>query len=623
MYERSAIVLEKYFDNLFGFNKKENLKTNYQNYKDIMEEMQHYQAVAQEEEKVIQEFDEVAKEIQSIQKTQETLSKSNQKIEAERNELFNDLGEEPVSIEKKLQKIENVAESNNQKLKELREEFVNYFAIFIEKQKERNKCSKARRTAEANHIALIQKINQSIENIEKEDIQKAKSFIETEDTADLQKNLTKIMLDNGKNERVGFNPEAIELAVSSRIRIAKKEAECYLTAYVRTRKLLVEIEKDTIKLAKYEKALRDLSTKIAFLKAEKEYIVGFLDNERLLAMNGPKAHKAMMEEACKNFEVDLGQIENLYQLILREIAGKATKKAYKELYNNTYLKGIEEKEKNFEQEVNHIKIHVGTVINSNYWRIEGIKNLYEVFNQEVENEFERDLSEYQEKEEDIEMDIENASEDENYEDENYEDEYDEEQDIIQSDKKKETSKAKMDKNSKGVKESDTDKQENKTTKKADEDFLDEDWLIGIDEYDDEYDEEYDDEEDEEDEKSIEDEEVTDDENEEDEDEYDDESLDEEEDYEKDLDDDGYYDNDDDDEGEDDEYEDEDDEYDEYQEDDDDDDDDQYGNNEEKDVEDEDDEKAKTSSKGKNKSKKSNSKEANKGIFKKLFRDKKK
>ena len=397
---------------------------------------------------------------------------------------------------------------------------------------------------------------------------------------------------------------------------------------MRTRKLLVEIEKDTIKLAKYEKALRDLSTKIAFLKAEKEYIVGFLDNERLLAMNGPKAHKAMMEEACKNFEVDLGQIENLYQLILREIAGKATKKAYKELYNNTYLKGIEEKEKNFEQEVNHIKIHVGTVINSNYWRIEGIKNLYEVFNQEVENEFERDLSEYQEKEEDIEMDIENASEDENYEDENYEDEYDEEQDIIQSDKKKEMSKAKMDKNSKGVKESDTDKQENKTTKKADEDFLDEDWLIGIDEYEDEYDDEYDDEDDEDDdgeEKSKEDDEVEDDENEEDEDddEYDDESLDEEEDYEKDLDDDGYYDNDDDDEGEDDEYEDEDDEYDEYEEDDDDDDDDQYGNNEEEDVEDEDDEKAKTSSKGKNKSKKSNSKEANKGIFKKLFRDKKK
>ena len=622
MYERSAIVLEKYFDNMFGFNKKENLKTNYQNYKDIMEEMQQYQAVAQEEEKVIQEFDEVAKEIQSIQKTQETLSKSNQKIEAERNELFNDLGEEPVSIDKKLQKIENVAESNNQKLKELREEFVNYFATFVEKQKERNRCSKARRTAEANHIALIQKINQSIESIEKEDIQKVKSFMDAEDTTDLQKNLTKIMLDNGKNERVGFNPEAIELAVRSRIKIAKKEAECYLTAYIRTRKLLVEIEKDTIKLAKYEKALRDLSTKIAFLKAEKEYIVGFLDNERLLAMNGPKAHKAMMEEACKNFEVDLGQIENLYQLILREIAGKATKKAYKELYNNTYLKEIEEKEKNFEQEVNHIKIHVGTVINSNYWRIEGIKNLYEAFNQEVENEFERDLSEYQEKEK-IDIDIEEETDYEIYEDNG-----NEEQEIGKSSQKQENNKNEN---------NDEKQQENSKVKKLDDDILDEDWLIGIDEYDDEYDE-YDDQDDEYDDQDDEyDEEDDDDEDEksnknmkkENDELYDDVEEDEtedEEDYEEDLDDDGYYeDNEDEEENEyeDGEEEEEEEEYEEYEEYDEDGDEDDEEDDDDCNVEDDEEDKINILGKGKNKSKNSKKKEENRGIFNKLFREKRK
>ena len=31
MYERSAIVLERYFEKVFGFNKENNLKTNYEN----------------------------------------------------------------------------------------------------------------------------------------------------------------------------------------------------------------------------------------------------------------------------------------------------------------------------------------------------------------------------------------------------------------------------------------------------------------------------------------------------------------------------------------------------------------------------------------------------------------
>ena len=36
MYERSAIVLEKYFNNMFGFNQKVNLKSNYKNYKELV-----------------------------------------------------------------------------------------------------------------------------------------------------------------------------------------------------------------------------------------------------------------------------------------------------------------------------------------------------------------------------------------------------------------------------------------------------------------------------------------------------------------------------------------------------------------------------------------------------------
>ena len=39
MYERSAIVLENYFTKILGFNKPNNLKTNYQEYTQMIEEI--------------------------------------------------------------------------------------------------------------------------------------------------------------------------------------------------------------------------------------------------------------------------------------------------------------------------------------------------------------------------------------------------------------------------------------------------------------------------------------------------------------------------------------------------------------------------------------------------------
>ena len=42
MYERSAIILEKYYNNMFGFDKKENLKTIYKDFKYTIEEIQKY-----------------------------------------------------------------------------------------------------------------------------------------------------------------------------------------------------------------------------------------------------------------------------------------------------------------------------------------------------------------------------------------------------------------------------------------------------------------------------------------------------------------------------------------------------------------------------------------------------
>lgn len=421
MYERSAIVLEKYFNKIFGFNEKNNLKNLYNSYKNIIEETCKYQEIIEEEEKQIEQFDQIANEIRNIQQEQKKLYKSNIKLEEDRNKLFDDLDEDPALLEKKLEKIGQTILSNNERLEELKNGFTENLNEFNERQKERNKCSKARRIEEGTHIQLIEELKKELQEIDVNKIKELKQFASAETLDDMKKEIAEIMINNGKDEKVKFNEDVVEKSVNARTKIAQKEAESYILVYDKTKRLLNEIENEDVKLDKYQKTLRDVSVKLEFLKAEKEYIVSFLDNERMTAINGLKAHKVMMAEACEKFELDIEQFENLYQLVLREIAGKSTKKAYNELYNKEYLKNIEEKEKNFEEAINNIKLKAGTIINSNYWRIDGIKNIYEVFQNEITTKFGKDLSEYQLEE--LEEEIEDEPEEpiyENLDDENYE-----------------------------------------------------------------------------------------------------------------------------------------------------------------------------------------------------------
>jgi len=335
--------------------------------------------------------------------------------------LFDDLDEDPALLEKKLEKIGQTILSNNERLEELKNGFTENLNEFNERQKERNKCSKARRIEEGTHIQLIEGLKKELQEIDVNKIKELKQFASAETLDDMKKEIAEIMINNGKDEKVKFNEDVVEKSVNARTKIAQKEAESYILVYDKTKRLLNEIENEDIKLDKYQKTLRDVSVKLEFLKAEKEYIVSFLDNERMTAINGLKAHKVMMAEACEKFELDIEQFENLYQLVLREIAGKSTKKAYNELYNKEYLKNIEEKEKNFEEAINNIKLKAGTIINSNYWRIDGIKNIYEVFQNEITTKFGKDLSEYQLEE--LEEEIEDEPEEpiyENLDDENYE-----------------------------------------------------------------------------------------------------------------------------------------------------------------------------------------------------------
>ncbi len=393
MYERSAIVLERYLNKIFGQDDVTGIKANFNLFTNILDEMQKYQTVTDEEEKVIEEFDAIAQKMQTIQKKQEVLCSDSVEQEEERNRLFNDFDQDPSMIEKKILKVEKILEENAEEQKQLREEYLTLLNEFTEKQKLRNRCSKTRRTAETNHMKALNETVEKMELVDPTVLGKVKQFSALNNEEICQK-LNKIMLENGKNEKVKFNEEVIKRAVATRIEIAKDEAECYLNCYDKLKKLMTEIEGDTIKIAKYQKIQRDIQIRLQFIEVEKEYIVSFLDNERMTVAGGEKAHQQMMDDACAKYDVDIRQIKNLYDLILKEIAGKATKKAYNELYNSTYLAKIEETEQSFNKEVNNMRPSIGTMINTNYWRIEGIKNIYELFNEQVQENFERDLTEF-------------------------------------------------------------------------------------------------------------------------------------------------------------------------------------------------------------------------------------
>ncbi len=456
MYERNIIVIEKYLEKILGTNKKSNVKLNYENFKNLVKEIEEFNEISIQEKNIIEKFDECVKEIESIQKKQDKLIQTNSKLEQTRNSLFYDLGDETKDVEQKFVKIEENIEKNNIELKELRSQFISFSTEFAENQKERNKCEKAKRISETNYIAFVKKVNEDFHGIEIQSLKDLKEFLFS-DKEEYNNEIFDIIVKNGKNEKVKFDKNVIKKAIDNRIKIFEKEIESYLIAYDKTKRILIELENESLKLEKYKKALRDINIKLSFINVEKEYLATFLDYERLSSMSGAKVHESLMIEACESFELDISQIDNLYQLLIKEITNKSTKKAYNELYNKTYLQEIEEKEKHFEKEANNIKTNIATVINTSYWRIEGIKNIYNTFIDEVTSNFNKDLSEYRNEpveeqkisevvlEEDIlekklsdtEIEsneaeefvfkedydeIDDDEEDENYEDEDYEDE---------------------------------------------------------------------------------------------------------------------------------------------------------------------------------------------------------
>ena len=399
MYERNAIVLERYFNQMFGYNMKNNIKTNFKDYCELVESFEKYKDITDEEDNIMQEYDQIANRIREIQKRQEVLSKRNTKYQAEREDIFQNIDENSEAIERKFDLICSNIQSIDEQIKENAKDFINVVAEFNEKTVVRTTCGRARRNIENEYNKKYNKIVEDYKNIDVAIEKTAKQFIDMP-TEEIEEELKEKIKKNGEKEKIPFNMDVITKAISLSENKKKRETEILANVYDKTNKLFTEIKNNSTKGDKHKKLIKDSKSKLEFVGALKEYLVQFLDNERLTAVNGAEEHTKLMEEAYKNLDEDLIQINNLYTLLLKEITKKITKKSYAELYNIDYLTNLERKSEEFERQIKKLNLPV-TIINPNYWRIEGMKKIYDIFYKTVTEEYGRDLSEYMPKEDPI------------------------------------------------------------------------------------------------------------------------------------------------------------------------------------------------------------------------------
>ena len=390
MYERSAIVLERYFDTLLGYDTEGNIQDNFYNYCNLVEKLDKYQLNYQKELVATQEYNRCLKKVKAIQSAQEKLYQKSVKLEYNRNLLFNNIEGKLEDTRKGIEKIEADVEKNNELMKEKKEELLETLVDFSEKRMELSKCKRYKKMAENDYDEILEQSQVNFEAITEEDIVIAREFANFDNAEEIITNLE----NNGKNEKIPFNEGVMTNATNFSIDISKKLVVSYLAIYEKMKKLLIDIESGVARIDLHKKYVRNEKAKVDFIIAAKEYIFQFLDYERMTVIHGRKSHNRLMNEACENFSADIVQIDNLYELLLKEIVNKATKKAYRELYNKSYLIDIQDKEERFKKEKNRVNLNTATLINSNYWRIEGIKSIYTIFYKNVSEVFGRDVAEF-------------------------------------------------------------------------------------------------------------------------------------------------------------------------------------------------------------------------------------
>lgn len=391
MYERSAIVLERYFENYLDYRREYNLRDNFSNYCELVQKLEKYQTNYQKEYDAIQDYNESLKKIKSIQVAQEKLYKKSAKLEYNRNILFNTIDGKVEDLKKCIEKIEADVAKNNEEMLEMKEKFIEALNDYNDKRFELSKAKRYKKMAENDYTEIYETAKENYDGIVAEIIETAKGFAKYDDT----ESIIETLQENGKNEKIPFNEDVITNVTPFGIEVAKNEVDTYLTIYDKMGKLLADIEEGTANIELHKKYLKNEKAKIDLILGIKEYIFQFLDYERMTVIHGKKSHNRLMSEACESFNADIVQINNLYDLLLKEIANKATKKSYRDLYNKSYLTEIKEKEEKFKKEKNRVNLNTATLINTNYWRIEGIRAIYTVFYKNVSEVFGKDVEEFE------------------------------------------------------------------------------------------------------------------------------------------------------------------------------------------------------------------------------------
>ncbi len=390
MYERSAIVLERYFENLLGYRREGNIRDNFNNYCELVEKLEKYQINYEKELTATEEFEESLKKIRLVQASQKKLYEKSVKLEYNRNLMFNNIEAKIEETRKCIEKIEADVEKNNKEMVEVKEKLINALTVYNEKRFELSKCKRYKKMAEKAYNDAYEIAISNYDSISQEILEEAREFARFEDAEDIISELE----NNGKNEKIPFNEDVIRDATMFGIDIAKKEVAGYLVIYDKMTKLLADIEEGATKIELHKKYARNEKAKMDFIYAVKDYMTQFLDYERMTIIHGRKSHNRLMSEACENFESDIIQINNLFELLVKEITNKSTKKAYKELYNKSYLIDIQEKDERFKREKNRVNLNTATLINSNYWRIEGIREIFTIFYKTVTEVLGRNVDEF-------------------------------------------------------------------------------------------------------------------------------------------------------------------------------------------------------------------------------------
>ena len=394
MYERNAIVVDRYFSNIFGYDKKNNLKVNKNNYFELVDTLEKYQNASEIENNIMDEFENVASKIKETQKKQEGLNKRTLKLFETRKALFENLDEDEENLKKEFEKLEANIRINENEIKDNSDRFVEEIRDFNEKSEIRSKCGRERRIIESDYQKILNVTVENFNNILKDKLREIKAFIKNEDKEETKEQMKENIFKNGAKEKVPFDSNVINKAIDTSLYIEGKKVEILLSIYDKTSKLLNEIKNDTVKIEKHKKQVKDSKSKLEFLNVITDYIIMFLDNERMNTMGGKTEHEKIMSEACDNLQNDLIEIQNMYSILIKEINGKATKKLYKQLYNIDYLNQLKEQEVQFEKSISKLNMS-GTVIYPDFWRVEGMQKIYDVFRNLITDVYEVDLSEFE------------------------------------------------------------------------------------------------------------------------------------------------------------------------------------------------------------------------------------